>query len=133
MKSIFNKGWNRDVAIELANCAIRLDYWLSKNEKCVNCTKGSGKKFPKHEWHFQAGKLYAYLYCLENLGYARFLHPWASLPNYTPVTKDSWDLDNGNSVKVFIESTLFDDALAAMAPQLEKDIRKYRARRKYTT
>lgn len=121
--------FNRNIALELADCIIRLDYWLSKNEKCIGCVKGSGKKFKRDEYNFQEGKLYAYAYTLMRLGYAKFWHPISSEPSYVPILAHAWKLSTDELVQVFIKKDLFDEALNLNAPQLKRDIIKHRKKR----
>ena len=117
---------NRQLAIDLADCCIRLDHWVSKNEACIGCVKGSGKKLKKDERKFQEGKLYAYAFTLERLGYAKFWHPVTSDENYIPLLARGWSLDTGVDMQVFIRKDIFQEALYKNNKQLVKDIIKHR-------
>ena len=128
---MFFQDKNKNVALELTDCLIRLDYWLSKNEKCIGCIKSANKKLKLREYDFQRGKLYGYAYALMRLGFVSFWHPLAtnSEPDYVALLKTPWQLSTDDSVQVFIPKKLFNEALALNDSSLIKDILKHREER----
>ena len=126
------KDKNYKIALELADCIIRLDYWLDKNEGCIGCRKGTGKKPTLYEKTVQWGKLYAYCYCLKKLEFAHFWHPFGELDNeeYVAILKNPFVVKNTQEVlQVFIKKKLFDEALKLNPLNTQKDILKIRAKR----
>ena len=117
------------LAIEVADAAIRLSHWLSRNEKCLNCRIGSGRKFKKSEFLFQQGKLYSYCYLLTKIGHATFKDPMFVTRDEERILRNSWSLSTGEIGNYFISKKLFDDALGQNDEHLEKQIRDYRAKK----
>ena len=125
MRALFQKMWNREIAIGLGSSAIRLEHWLARNEKCIGCTKGSGRKFKKSEYDFQRGKQYAYLYCLEQMEYVKFVSPGTLKEGYEEASTPMF-LSTGIYRQFYMEKELFKDVMNSMKPDLRKSILDFR-------